>query len=221
MRKRTYAAYMKLFESAGQRESINKSGAEVMYGEFDNNELCITIKTYNTPTGLATTFHLQDPSLEFNIFGPLSKGLAMKDTGTHMFFAAGTGVLTFLDAAGYLARVNAGIIPPEQVRIKPGFRMVVYVSFKNEADSVALEYLRGVEHLTKTLGFDNFTLEVRLSDINKQRWDFGYVEKQILLQKNLTKVYVCGPPLMNESFDKIFNKMHEKHFMPLHLFDVM
>lgn len=40
--------------------------------------------------------------------GPFGKGLIQKEEGTHIAFAAGTGVLCFVDLVAYLALKNLG-----------------------------------------------------------------------------------------------------------------
>jgi Na+-transporting NADH:ubiquinone oxidoreductase subunit NqrF len=48
------------------------------------------------------------------------------------------------------------------------------------------------------------------------RWDNDYIKSQIeSLAKpgDLKKIYVCGPPVMNETFDKAFmnDKLVDRH----------
>jgi hypothetical protein len=38
------------------------------------------------------------------ISGPYGKGLGIENTGVHIAFAAGTGVLTFMDTVALIAR---------------------------------------------------------------------------------------------------------------------
>ena len=44
----------------------------------------------------------------FEVKGPMGFGLRPKASGHHMVFAAGTGVLCFVDLVAELARVNKG-----------------------------------------------------------------------------------------------------------------
>lgn len=75
----------------------------------------MTIKNYMAPKGLATRIHnaaiehlpqkLVKPSEDqgfdsqevFYIKGPMGRGLQLADSGLHVAFCAGTGVLVFLD----------------------------------------------------------------------------------------------------------------------------
>ena len=43
--------------------------------------------------------------------------------------------------------------------------------------------------------------------MNPQRWDEAFIRQEIgkFGFKNISKVWVCGPPVMNETFDKAFS----------------
>jgi NAD(P)H-flavin reductase len=61
--------------------------------------------------------------------------------------------------------------------------------------------------LNKTKGLHNYFLHVRMSDKSTKRWDASAITdmlKEVELESNgeIAKVYVCGPPPMNELFDK-------------------
>jgi predicted ferric reductase len=49
---------------------------------------------------------------------------------------------------------------------------------------------------------------VRYSDENIPKWDESFIEKRLLKysSEDLKKIWVCGPPQMNESFDKALEK---------------
>ena len=48
----------------------------------------------------------------------------------------------------------------------------------------------------------SFVLHTRFSDQKGAKWDEQFIS-QHLQKKDAKKVWVCGPPLMEESFDKI------------------
>ena len=60
---------------------------------------------------------------------------------------------------------------------------------------------------------DRFKLVIRLSCNKEKRWDKKYVFKQMMhhsktnVGETIKKVWVCGPPLMSEVFDKIFYEL--------------
>ena len=64
------------------------------------------IKDYQQPKGLSSKIH--NATASFEVKGPMGLGLLPKDSGHHMVFAAGTGVLCFVDLVAELARLNVG-----------------------------------------------------------------------------------------------------------------
>jgi len=62
------------------------------------------MKNYKQPKGLS--FRLFDEVQEhpYLISGPFGKGLGHHTSGIHIAFAAGTGVLTFMDLVGRVSR---------------------------------------------------------------------------------------------------------------------
>jgi len=82
--------------------------------DFDKNlvldispstQAMFTIKNYNRETGVSTKVHLEDQAgQEFDVKGPMGKGLMPSKDGLHVAFAAGTGALCFVDLVAYLIR---------------------------------------------------------------------------------------------------------------------
>lgn len=71
----------------------------------------------------------------FNIKGPMGRGLEIKNTGLHVAFCAGTGVLVFLDLVAHLLLRNVYLSrEPEHTEkqfkwLKEGFEFHLYVAF--------------------------------------------------------------------------------------------
>ena len=58
----------------------------------------------------------------------------------------------------------------------------------------------------------NFEYRPRFSDEKQIRWTDDYITNQIQSHStNLKRVWVCGPPMMNENFDKLFSKIEKHH----------
>ena len=72
----------------------------------DSNQMTFCIKNYNNPKGLSTMIF--NATNRFEIKGPIGLGLNPKPKGHHMVFAAGTGVLCFIDLVAELCRLNTG-----------------------------------------------------------------------------------------------------------------
>ena len=58
--------------------------------------------------------------------------------------------------------------------------------------------------MCKREGINNFELVKRFSSENAERWNDKFIQRQaqIFKKQNLKKIWVCGPPIMNETFEK-------------------
>ena len=56
-----------------------------------------TVKNYKKPFGVSMKFYEDRINLKLEVSGPFGKGLQVESEGIHIAFAAGTGVLTFMD----------------------------------------------------------------------------------------------------------------------------
>ena len=140
----------------------------------------------------------------------MGKGLGISQSGTHAAFLAGTGVLIFIDLVAYLIRYNLNLLNRNDRELisESNFRFILHVSFPRKEEAVAIEMLEALQSVTQKKGLNNFELMVRYSNQNKGRWDEDFVERQleVLSKVDLKKIWVCGPPVMNEVFDKTFER---------------
>lgn len=114
-------------------------------------------------------------------------------------------MLVFMDLVAYLLRQNLGLLKEKSLFNGTTFKFVLYASFPSRDDAVGLELLEGLRDITKALGLTNFYLELRFgSEARGTRWDSEFIIRNIQIWKKegLTKAYVCGPPPMNELFDR-------------------
>jgi len=58
-------------------------------------------------------------------------GLSKESKGTHVAFAAGTGLLPFIDMVARLAMSMMYLVPGPEC-FDPDFKLILYVSFRNE-----------------------------------------------------------------------------------------
>ena len=68
-----------------------------------------------------------------------------------------------------------------------------------------MELLLALESFCKAKGLRNFELYQRFSKekINPARWDDSFIERELARDAHeIKKVLVCGPPVMNETFDR-------------------
>ena len=142
----------------------------------------------------------------------------MQQSGIHVAFCAGTGALVFLDLVAQLLVLNTfkhdGKPLPEEIEsfYQPEFKFILYVAFQDRKQSIGLDLIEALEKVNEKLGLNNFKVIVRLSDPDKgeekkPRWTPNYIEKELSqYEGKLRKVWVCGPPAVNEMFDKTFNQ---------------
>jgi hypothetical protein len=74
----------------------------------------------------------------FTVKGPFGKGLSLKPTGVHVAFAAGTGVLVFLDLVGRIILHNSGVksLGPE---FDEDFKFIFYMSHQSLSETMGMD----------------------------------------------------------------------------------
>lgn len=136
----------------------------------DTDELSLSIKNYNV--GLSQRFSKEQDTYE--IQGPMGKGLGLtKDSqGVYYAFAAGTGVLVFVDL---IARILLGVkkFIPEEQRLHENFQLVMYASFQNRDDGIALKLMETLNEMN----LPQFKLVLRFSDQKSPRWGKEFLDQ--------------------------------------------
>ena len=161
----------------------------------DGNTAMFTIKNYNQ--GLSGAVHTATDDRRFEVKGPLGKGLMVQPKGVHIAFAAGTGILCFVDLIAAIARQSLGIniskldesgIEEENLNVigtqntqndvdvkesirfstlDGSFKLFLFVSFPNRQDSIALDLCEALADHCNRQGKQNFDLFLRLSQEGK------------------------------------------------------
>lgn len=120
----------------------------------------------------------------------MGKGLEMKQSGNHVAFCAGTGILVFLDLVAHLLVHNAfnakkkGM--PEEISsfYKDDFKLRLYVAFASSEEAIGLELIKSLQDVNKMLGLDNFEAVIRLSKTDDgskpmPRWDANFIVNEL------------------------------------------
>lgn len=103
---------------------------------------------------------------------------------------------------------------------------VFFVSMASMDSEIGLNMCEALEKVNRKLGESNFKLTVRIS----QRWDGfrGEIWDERFIDDNLSqytnkirKVWISGPPQMNESLDKALEKLGSKLGIKPHIIDAM
>lgn len=133
----------------------------------------------------------------------------------HIVFAAGTGVLCFVDLVAQLAlalmELDTAVNQGEDMIDLNGFKLVMYVSFTGREDAIALELLYALSDFCMQLEeqYCNFELFVRLKKegINPQKWDNEFIVQELAKYdtKAISRLWVCGPPTMTQTFDMLLS----------------
>lgn len=98
----------KLLTDALNNDGVTKDAiVDRIENNKSSNELSLTLKNYQVQ-GLSQAIHEKDGAL-FRVSGPMGRSLAVDKNGLNVAFAAGTGVLPFMDLIGYLARQTLAI----------------------------------------------------------------------------------------------------------------
>jgi hypothetical protein len=74
----------------------------------------------------------------FAIKGPFGKGLGVQPTGVHVAFAAGTGVLVFLDLVSRILLHNVGVLPLGE-DFDEEFKFIFYISHQSISDTMGMD----------------------------------------------------------------------------------
>jgi hypothetical protein len=146
----------------------------------------------------------------------MGKGLDIQPSGTHVAFTGGTGCLVFVDLVAHLIQKNLGLLgKDENVQLKADFKFIFYVSFPKREEGIAVELCEGLQRVCNARELKNFQFMPRYSNELKQRWDASFINSALDISnvgKDLKRVWVCGPPIMNELFDRHLLTMPNKSF---------
>jgi NAD(P)H-flavin reductase len=184
----------------------------------DSNTMTFTIKNYKKEGGFSWRPFETDQRTEYEIKGPMGKGLAPESEGIHIAFAAGTGNLCFVDMLAHIALAELGLLTAEDHEAgsinTERFEMHLYASFPSKADAVAWDLCEALDNYCKQKGSKSFELHPRLSKekVNTARWNEPWVENTLLKYpaKQVQRMWVCGPPVMNETFDRALMDMRSR-----------
>jgi len=188
------------------KAAVGGSKAEAdpsLFQDVKGSKVTFSLKTYNTKRGLATDL-FKDQYATYCVKGPMGKGLAMQRSGTHVAFCGGTGLFVYVDLVTHLARKMLGVLSEhENQMLSNDFKFILYASFPTRDRAIAMELCDLTAQLSKKLSKDCFEVRWRISSETKQRWNQAFVLAALRDLKKVEKLWVCGPPPMNEQFEKL------------------
>jgi hypothetical protein len=134
--------YAELIKNLNDSDKAGKFNRELLNSD-DSNRMTFTIKNYKKVGGFSFRPFELDQRAEYEIKGPMGKGLAPAQNGVHLAFAAGTGTLCFVDLMAHVALSVMGLVGKEEMLngcIDPQtFQLHLYVSFPSKAEAIAYE----------------------------------------------------------------------------------
>ena len=147
----------------------------------------------------------------------MGKGLGIMPKGIHVAFTAGTGVLVFLDLVMRIILHNTGVRPLGP-NFENSFKFILFISHQNLHETMGMDLCLKLMELNKALKLNNFSLVVRLSEgspvYNKrkpERWTKAVIREQLLpFAGQLSKIWVCGPPMLNQIFDIALEELRQE-----------
>ena len=163
----------------------------------------------------------------------MGKGLCIQESGVHVAFCAGTGVLVFLDLVSHLLLrsyykhyVDPNRVPKYMRQLKDDFTFLFFVSMLSMDSEIGLNVCEALQKVNKKLDETNFSLKVRISKrwdgMRGEVWDHKYVEENLSpYAGKIRKVWISGPPVMNETLDKSLEKLSDKLGVTPHMVDAM
>ena len=177
------------------------------------------MKFYSQSKGGITKQLLEcSPEDEFFISGPVSKGLNLKVEniidGNTVIFVGGTGILPFVDFFAYLARRLINEKCPEyNIYSEESFdsymhdaNFVVYAYFPSSEQSVGLKLCQDINNLHISYGVENrFRFIPKFTKFGDKRLDKSEmvtILKKLNEYKRIKNIWVCGPPSMNNMFQR-------------------
>jgi len=83
------------------------------------------------------------------------------------------------------------------------FKLELYTSFVSEEEAIGLDLINALKAIIEKFEEkpDLFVHHSRIGN-NAPRWNEGFVKEKILASEGAKKIWVCGPPLMQEIFDR-------------------
>ncbi len=117
----------------------------------------------------------------YSFQGPIGKGLDLHREGVHIAFAAGTGVLPFVDLVAHLIRKNMGLLTKEEDSQlhRSRFKFILHVSFQRRNNGIALELCHKLEDICKLKNKKNFEFHARFSTSIKKKWADHFIKDSL------------------------------------------
>ena len=132
--------------------------------------------------------------------------------GTNIIFAAGTGIVPFIDLICFTLRYMVDkishimkktkkgnlIFPGENLHfyetVNPDYKLHLFCSSANKNSIIFVDVFTKMQKLDKKYKLDIFKLTTRYSSDGDERWDNNFVNAQLSkIKNNISKIFLVGP----------------------------
>ncbi len=158
------------------------------------------MKNYQV-NGLSQNIHEKEGAI-YKVSGPMGRSLGVDLNGLNVVFAAGTGVLPFMDMIGYLARQTLGIEDVDSEQFTPNFFLWFNVRLNSE-EALGDELLSALAQANTTqFKYDAVRKNIE-NPPSSSRWtEQSITDKLAEIEqetggKTPINIWVCGTPSMN------------------------
>ena len=137
--------------------------------------------------------------------------------GTYVVFAAGTGIIPFIDLITFALRYmvhtisvkhfkynNNLLLKNEEATFKdivhPSFKIHLFVTFSNPESAIYMNVFQELEKLDQKYNLNVFKLTTRYSSEKTERWNKSFIKNNLYQTRNsINKIYLIGPvPFMED-----------------------
>ncbi len=137
--------------------------------------------------------------------------------GTHVVFAAGTGIVPFIDLITFTLRYMVYKVSKNHFKkednlllnnenatfkdiLDPSFRIHLFTTFANPESAIYMNVFQELEKLDQKYNLDVFKLTTRYSSEKTERWNKNFIHKNLTpIKSAINRVYLIGPvPFMDD-----------------------
>lgn len=131
--------------------------------------------------------------------------------GSYVIFAAGTGIIPFLDLVAFTVRYAAYKVAYEHFNYMDNyleqkevssfeeivgitFKLHVFVTFADADSTIFLDVMTRLQGLDKQYNLGLFKLHTRVSSKNKEKWDSKFIQDNLSgFKEEINSVMIVGP----------------------------
>ena len=159
--------------------SLNSGSSDKLRQTIKSKQGIINLTVKNYKTGLSQVIRegsVQHSGHLFQVSGPIGRSLSIDTNGLNVIFAAGTGVLPFMDLIGFVARQSLGVegIDGSSDKLGKGFHLWMCTRM-NPNEPIGHELLSALEsNKADWFKYDQVTKEVQA-----ERWSTELIARKL------------------------------------------